>query len=100
MKKLLPIFLLWSISASVLVAQTCNPHPKLVVGIVVDQMRFDYLERYKEKYGEGGFKRILGGGFSFKNAHFDYVPTETAPGTLPMAVFGRITLSWWRWWMP
>ena len=100
MKKLLPIFLLCSISASVLVAQTGNPHPKLVVGIVVDQMRFDYLERYKEKYGEGGFKRILGGGFSFKNAHFDYVPTETAPGhssiytgTTP-SVHGIIGNSW------
>lgn len=100
MKKLFPIFLLCSIFAPLLQAQTGNPHPKLVVGIVVDQMRFDYLERYKEKYGEGGFKRILGEGFSFKNAHFDYVPTETAPGhssiytgTTP-SVHGIIGNSW------
>ena len=38
--------------------------PKLVVGIVVDQMRWDYLYRYYDRYKEGGFKRMLGEGFS------------------------------------
>lgn len=38
--------------------------PKLVVGIVVDQMRWDYLYRYQKRYGEGGFKRLLNEGFS------------------------------------
>ncbi len=54
--------------------------PKLVVGIVVDQMRYDYLYRYWDQYPEGGIKRLLGEGFSFENAHFDYVPTYTGPG--------------------
>ncbi|THD69890.1 alkaline phosphatase family protein [Robertkochia marina] len=54
--------------------------PKLVVGIVVDQMRYDYLTRYWNRYGEGGFKRLVGEGFNFKNHHFNYVPTATAPG--------------------
>ena len=54
--------------------------PKLVVGIVIDQMRYDYLVRFGEKYGEGGFKRILKNGFSLENAHFNYIPTYTAVG--------------------
>lgn len=54
--------------------------PRLVVGIVVDQMRYDYLYRYWNQYGETGFKRLLREGFSCQDAHFDYVPTYTAPG--------------------
>lgn len=54
--------------------------PKLVVGIVVDQMRYDYLYRYWSKYGEGGFKRLIREGFNYKNTHYNYVPTSTAPG--------------------
>ena len=54
--------------------------PKLVVGIVVDQMRYDYLYRYWSKYGTGGFRRLLGEGFSYENAHYNYVPTYTGPG--------------------
>ena len=54
--------------------------PKLVVGIVVDQMRQDYLLRFSDKFGEGGFNRLLGEGFQFKNAHYNYTPTYTAPG--------------------
>jgi len=54
--------------------------PKLVVGIVVDQMRYDYLYRYWRKFGAGGFKRLLGEGFSFESCHYNYVPTYTGPG--------------------
>lgn len=54
--------------------------PKLVVGIVVDQMRYDYLTRFYNKYGEGGFKRMMNEGFNCKNNHFNYVPTYTGPG--------------------
>ena len=54
--------------------------PKLVVGIVVDQMRYDYLYRYWSKYGKNGFRRLLGEGFSYENAHYNYVPTYTGPG--------------------
>ncbi len=54
--------------------------PKLVVGIVVDQMRYDYLTRFYNQFGEGGFKRMINKGFSFKNHHFNYIPTTTAPG--------------------
>ena len=54
--------------------------PRLVVGIVVDQMRWDYLYRYADRYGDGGFKRLLNDGFSCENAHLNYVPTVTAIG--------------------
>ncbi len=56
-----------------------NP-PKLVVGIVVDQMRYDYLTRFWNHYGEGGFKRLVNEGFNCKNNHFNYAPTSTGPG--------------------
>ena len=56
------------------------PRPKLVVGIVVDQMRWDYLYRYYDRYSEAGFKRILREGFSCENTMIDYVPTVTAIG--------------------
>lgn len=55
--------------------------PKLVVGIVVDQMRWDFLYRYYDKYlPDGGFKRLLGQGFSCENTLIPYVPTITACG--------------------
>lgn len=54
--------------------------PKLVVGIVVDQMRYDYLTRFESKFGEGGFMRMINEGFNCKNNHFNYVPTYTGPG--------------------
>ncbi len=54
--------------------------PKLVVGIVVDQMRYEYLTRFENKYGNGGFKRLINNGFNCKNNHFNYVPTYTGPG--------------------
>ena len=53
---------------------------KLVIGIVIDQMRYDYLTRFTDKYGEDGFKRILKGGFSLENAHYNFIPTYTAVG--------------------
>ena len=59
---------------------TKSEKPKLVVGIVVDQMRNDYIERFWNHYSEDGFKRLVNNGYRFKNAHFNYVPTYTGPG--------------------
>ncbi len=56
-----------------------NP-PKLVVGIVVDQMRPDYIYRYWSNFGEGGFKRLIGEGNFLRDAHYTYMPTVTGPG--------------------
>lgn len=81
-------------------AQPTNT-PKLVVGIVVDQMRQEYLYRFERKFGDGGFKRLMGQGFMLKNAHYNYAPTVTGPGhasvytgTTP-AVHGIINNDWY-----
>ncbi len=54
--------------------------PKLLVGIVVDQMRNDYIYRYWNRFGSGGFKRLITQGYYYRNHHFNYVPTYTGPG--------------------
>lgn len=54
--------------------------PKLVVGMVIDQMRWDYLYRYYSRYGSGGFKRLINEGFSAENTFIPYTPTYTACG--------------------
>ena len=59
---------------------TSIPRPKLVVGLVVDQMRWDYLYRYYDRYQSGGFKRLLNDGFTCDNTQLDYIPTVTAAG--------------------
>ena len=54
--------------------------PKLVVGMVVDQMRWDYLYKYYDRYGDGGFKRLLTEGFTCENMMINYVPSVTGVG--------------------
>ena len=54
--------------------------PKLFVGVVVDQMRFEYLNRFKNKYSSQGFLRLMNEGYSCNNHHFNYIPTVTGPG--------------------
>jgi predicted AlkP superfamily pyrophosphatase or phosphodiesterase len=79
-----------------------NPaKPKLVVGIIVDQMRYDYLYKYYNKYSENGFKKLLAQGFNCKNTNYNYVPTYTGPGhaavytgTTP-AVNGIVSNIWY-----
>ncbi len=55
-------------------------YPRLVVGIVVDQMRYDYLLRFYDRFEEGGFKRLMDHGYQIQNAHYNYIPTKTGPG--------------------
>ena len=57
-----------------------SERPKLVVGIVVDQMRQEYLYRFYNKFGQNGFKRLINDGFMLKNGHYNYAPTVTGPG--------------------
>jgi predicted AlkP superfamily pyrophosphatase or phosphodiesterase len=54
--------------------------PKLIVGLVVDQMRWDYLYKYCDRFQEGGFKRLLNEGTSFENTYINYTPSSTAAG--------------------
>nr|WP_294872290.1 alkaline phosphatase PafA [uncultured Pedobacter sp.] len=61
-------------------SSTTLNRPKLVVGLVVDQMRWDYLYRYYSRYSNGGFKRMVNEGFSAENTFIPYTPTYTACG--------------------
>ena len=61
-------------------ASNRQERPKLVVGIVVDQMRWDYLYRYYDRFGEDGFKRLMNNGFNCENVMLNYIPTVTAIG--------------------
>ena len=73
---LLPFFLL----TNYVINKDKKPKPTLVIGIVIDQMRYDYLTKFSHRYGAGGFNRLLKEGFSLENAHFNYIPTYTAVG--------------------
>jgi predicted AlkP superfamily pyrophosphatase or phosphodiesterase len=95
-KSLVLLILLFSIST--FFAQ--NQQPKLVVGIVVDQMKMEYLYRFQNDFSENGFKRLMNEGYTFHNMHYNYMPTYTAPGhasiytgTTP-SVHGIVSNEW------
>lgn len=78
-----------------------SARPRLVVGIVVDQMKYDYLFRFEHQYGNGGFKRLMKEGFTFHDVRFNYIPTYTGPGhasiytgTTP-SIHGIISNDWY-----
>ena len=95
---------------ALLILYSCQPaqkqeqkvkKPKLVVGIVIDQLRHDYFERYADNFGEDGFKRLISEGFYNHNTHYNYIPTFTGPGhasvytgTTP-ATHGIIANNWY-----
>lgn len=94
--------LLLTLWVSVTFAQpTKEERPKLVVGIMVDQMRHEYLHRFYAKYGEGGFKRLMNDGFAVENAHYNFIPTKTGPGHTSVytgstpAIHGIIENDWY-----
>ena len=80
MKKFLLFFFILSCNGVIAQRVINESRPKLVVGLVVDQMRWDYLYRYQSNYGKDGFVRLLREGFSCENTFIPYVPTYTAPG--------------------
>jgi hypothetical protein len=77
-------------------------HPRLIVVIVIDQFRGDYLEHYRDEFGVSGFRTFLDRGAYFANAHYDYANTQTAPGhaTLLSGTYsdghGIIANEWWN----
>src|SRR5713226_9619187 len=75
---LIALALLCSIPAAF--ASAYNARPKLVVVIVIDQFRGDYLERYRDQFGAGGFRVFLDRGAYFTDCNYDYANTRTAPG--------------------
>lgn len=68
------------VSALPLLAQSRPDRPRIVVGMVVDQMCWDYLYRYNDRFGEGGFRRLLSEGFNCHNTRINYLPAVTAIG--------------------
>lgn len=82
--KIVLFSLLASLSLTVLAQKnkpsSSLPRPKLVVGIMVDQMRWDYLYRYYDRYQSGGFKRLLNEGFTCENTYINYIPSVTGIG--------------------
>jgi predicted AlkP superfamily pyrophosphatase or phosphodiesterase len=96
MKKFFPflfLFVVYNFSA--------QERPKLVVGIVVDQMKMEYLYRFQSDFSENGFKRLMHDGYTFYNMHYNYMPTYTAPGhasiytgTTP-AIHGIVSNEWY-----
>jgi predicted AlkP superfamily pyrophosphatase or phosphodiesterase len=81
MKYLIIVFFLLSISSTAQQKKaTSSDKPKLVVGIVVDQMRYDYLYRFYDKYSSFGIKRLMNEGFNCRNNQYHYAATITGPG--------------------
>lgn len=78
MKRLFSLILVACAVCAMMQAQPSRP--KLVVGLVVDQMRWDFLYRYYDRYTDGGFKRLLSEGYSMENCRIAYVPAVTAIG--------------------
>lgn len=102
-KAIVTLLLSSSIGFSYGQPSSINPgqRPKLVVGIIVDQMRQEYLLRFYDKFGEGGFKRLMKQGFMARNAHYNYIPTYTGPGHASVytgatpAMHGIIANDWY-----
>ncbi|MES2543987.1 MAG: alkaline phosphatase PafA [Bacteroidota bacterium] len=69
-------FLAFIVSTSIVAQQ----RPKLVIGIVVDQMKTEYLYRFSEDFSANGFNRLMKEGYTFHNMHYNYMPTYTGPG--------------------
>jgi hypothetical protein len=82
-------------------ASAYNAHPKLVVVIVIDQFRGDYLERYHDQFGDGGFRLFLDRGAYFSDCNYDYANTRTAPGHATLFTgsytsgHGIVANEWW-----
>src|SRR6202158_4416441 len=82
-------------------ASAYNARPKLVVVIVIDQFRGDYLERYRDQFGDGGFRVFLDRGAYFTDCNYDYANTRTAPGHATLFTgsytsgHGIVANEWW-----
>jgi predicted AlkP superfamily pyrophosphatase or phosphodiesterase len=88
-------------SAPRALASAYNAHPKLIVIIVIDQFRGDYLERYHDRFVEGGFRIFLERGAYFSDCNYDYANTRTAPGHATLFTgsytsgHGILANEWW-----
>lgn len=83
------LFFVASIFCNSLFSQRVNkippPKPRLVIGIVIEQMRYEYLYRFWDKFDDNGFKKLVNYGAVCKNASFNYLLTQDAPGFATIA---------------
>jgi len=99
--RVVALFALTVCPAAQCFATAYNGHPKLIVVIVIDQFRGDYLERYRDQFSEGGFRLLLDHGAYFPNCNYNYANTRTAPGhaTLFTGAYsnghGILGNEWW-----
>jgi hypothetical protein len=98
----LALLLLIVLVASPAFAAAYNAQPRLVVIIVVDQLRGDLLERYHDEMPPGGFRRLMDDGAWFTQCYYNYAATKTAPGHATIGT-GTYTLGhgilgneWWE----
>lgn len=106
MKKLFLSLILISVLANTMFSQQRmaipSEKPKLIVEIIVSQMRYDYVHRYWNKFGEDGFKMLVNDGAFCKNAKYNYLLTQSYPGIATIAtganpmVHGIIANKWYN----
>ena len=96
MKNLLSIILI-----SLPFAVISQQNPKILVCVVVDQMKYEFVDRFWEDFGNNGFKKLVNEGVFCRNTHYNYIPTYTGPGhasiftgTTP-SVHGIIGNNWY-----
>jgi len=77
-------------------------HPQLVIGIVIQDMRYDYLYRFWDNFGDGGFRKLIDEGTLCKNATYNYMLTQNAPGLATIvsgcepAIHGIVSDNWFQ----
>ena len=96
------VFAIWQVSPAQNAIHVPPEQPGLIVGIVIDQMRYDYISRYWNRFGEGGFRRLIDEGTFCRNAQYLYLNTQSGPGyttiatgTMPSA-HGIVADEWYR----
>ena len=89
-------------AVALLIAISVQAQPKLVVQVVVDQMRAEYLQRFNHQFAEdGGFRILLDEGKVYRNTHYNYIPTYTGPGHASISTgttpkyHGIVANDWW-----
>ena len=89
-------------AVALLISLAVQAQPKLVVQVLVDQMRAEYLQRFNEQFAQdGGFRILLDEGMNYKNTHYNYIPTYTGPGHASISTgttpkyHGVVANNWW-----
>ena len=94
--------ILFCLISLLILESSAQDKPKLVVGIVVDQMKMEYLYRFSDDFSSNGFKRLIQEGFTYHNMHYNFMPTYTAPGHATIytgavpAVHGIVGNEWFN----